>query len=428
MSLRLSIIIFLAWSLSGCSMPGTTAGPVGSQGTGEPQTLPQVVQKGAGAQWVQFTPKTNGALYSAIVSGPQGDVWFIDENAASLVRIAPSGATKEFSLSAFLNDDAVAMTVGSDGNFYIGGESTSILRVTPAGKAVSFAIPSGDSTSFNGMALGSDGNVWFAESNHIGRIEPSGKIKEFPYPSGYSGNQYGGVAPGSDGNVWFAESSGNAIGRVVPSTGKITMFPISTSCIPAAVVPAMDKNVWFACLASAPLLGSITPSGKIATYAVGGTFNDNETLQFCAEGPDGEPWCASRNDGNVFRVNTSSHTVTTFTPPLGSTDTPDALTAGSDGNVWVDTVGGKIDVFVSNPLKVTPDKLAFTALNRTDAVTVSEKGTSSWSASSSNTAVAKVAQGHSNSTFEVTSAGAGSCKVTISDGAGNTVAIKVTVS
>jgi virginiamycin B lyase len=202
-------------------------------------------------------------------------------------------------------------------------------------------------TSFDGIAAGPDGNVWFGEFHHIAKITPAGKITEFAYPSQSDPNQYGGVTAGSDGNVWFAQSSENAIGRIVPSTGKIKMFPIPVSCTPAAVVLAKDKNVWLFCLASSPMLGRVTPAGKIKTFPIGGNFGSNETEQFCEHGPDGEPWCASGDLNTVFRVNTSSQTVTTFKPPLLSGARPDAVTAGSDGNIWVDTVGGQIDVLLN---------------------------------------------------------------------------------
>ena len=427
MSARPLVILALTFTLTGCSLSGEQMRP-GAPAYSTNRTVPLVRQKGNGAQWVQFTPHTVGALYSAMALGPDGNVWFIDENADRLVRISTNGSVKEFSFESVAGGSGVSMTVGADKDFYIGDESSSIIRVTVKGSVQAFPIPSGDGTSIDGMALGSDGNVWFAEFNHIAKITPSGKITEFAYPSGYSTNQYGGVTTGSDGNVWFAESSNNAIGRVAPSTGKITMFPIPVSCTPAAVVLGNDKNVWFACLANEPLLGDITPKGKVATFAIGGAFGSNETEQFCARGPDGEPWCASGNDGTVFRINTTSHKVTTFTPPLGSGARPDAVAPGSDGNLWVDSVGGDLDVLVINPMTVSPTKLSFSAPGQKKTVSVSEAGVSSWTAKSSNTGVAKVVQGSSKSSFNVTSVGKGSCKITISDSVGNEVAVKVTVT
>jgi virginiamycin B lyase len=427
---RALLIAAVAIAFAGCSNSGGSGVPGVLSLPGQTVTLPEVSQKGKGAQWVQFLPKTLGASYSAIVPGPDGNMWFIDETGGGLVRMSLSGATKEFRLSSVLQGNAVSLAVGADGKFYILDESSNVVVVTKAGTAVSIPIPSGDNTSIDGLAPGPDGNVWFAEFNHYAKITPSGKITEFPYPSGYSTNQYGGVTTGSDGNVWLAESSNNAIGRIVPSTGAITMFTDPVECEPAPLVLGNDGNVWFACLANEPSIGSVTPSGGFANYPIGGSFNFNETEQFCERGPDGEPWCASANDNTVFRIDTTAHTVTTYTPPLGSESRPDAVAAGPDGNVWLDTAGapGDIDVLIPNPLKVKPNKLAFGATGQMQNLMVTEQGTSSWTARSSDTAVATVGAGGSNATFTVRSVGAGSCKITISDGAGNSVAVKVTVS
>ena len=418
---RLAFLVASAFlALAGCSEHGQPATPafIGP-------VIPGVVQKGGGGQFVQFTPNTLGALYSAIVQGPDGNMWFLDENAAQIVRMSMSGSIREFNIGAELSGNAVSMAAGADGKLYISDESTSITRVSTNGTAVQIPIPSGDNTSIDGIAAGPDGNVWFGEFTHIAKVTPAGVVTEFPYPSGI--NQYGGVTTGSDGNVWFAQSAQNAIGRINPTTGAIKMFDIAVSCTPAAVVLAKDNNVWFFCLTSSPTLGKITPSGHITTFNIGGTFGANETEQFCARGPDGEPWCASGNDGTLFRVNTSTHTVKSFTPPLSPGARPDAVAAGPDGNIWMDSVGGDIDVLVLNPLKVMPTKLSFSGTGQTMPVTVSEKGVSAWTASSSDTSVATVAPGGSASIFNVTSVGAGTCKVKISDSAGNSVSAKVTV-
>lgn len=417
---RIASLVASALVLAACSGHGEPATPAFTN-----PIVPGVVQKGGGGQFVQFTPMTIGALYSAIVQGPDGNMWFLDENAARLVRMSLSGTIKEFDIEAELSGNAVSMAVGPDGKLYISDESTSITRVTTSGTAVQIPIPSGDNTAIDGLAAGPDGNVWFAEFTHIAKVTPGGVVTEFPYPSGI--NQYGGVTTGSDGNVWFAQSAQNEIGRINPTTGVMKMFTIAVACTPAAVVLAKDNNVWFFCLTSAATLGKITPSGHITTYNIGGTFGSNETEQFCARGPDGEPWCAAGNDGTLFRVNTSAHTVTSFTPPLSPGARPDAVAAGPDGNVWMDSVGGDIDVLVIDPIKVTPTQLTFSGAGQMMAVMVSEKSVSSWTASSSNTAVATVAQGGSASTFDVTSVGVGTCKVKISDSVGNSVSVKVTV-
>jgi VCBS repeat-containing protein len=178
------------------------------------------------------------------------------------------------------------------------------------------------------------------------------------------------------------------------------------------------------------MLGSITPSGTIATYPIGATFNDNRVGQFCTRGPDGEPWCASRRDQDVIRVDTAAHTVEKFTPPVSAGTFLNSLTTGPDGNLWVDTVGGTpdVDVLVSDPLTVKPNVFSFSAVGQSSTLTVKQTGTTHWTATSSNPAVATVVPGGTNATFTVRATGVGSCKITISDGSGNSVAVNVTVT
>jgi len=153
MSSRPLIILTLACTLTGCSLTGGQMRPYAAL-PNDSFAQPQVVQKGKGAQWVQFKPHTLSGLYSAMALGPDGNVWFIDENAASLVRISASASIKEFRLSGTITGNAVSMTVGADKNFYIGDESSNIVRVTAKGKAQVFPTPSGDGTSIDGMGLG----------------------------------------------------------------------------------------------------------------------------------------------------------------------------------------------------------------------------------------------------------------------------------
>jgi virginiamycin B lyase len=430
MTVRREVVLFVATlALAGCSTLSSSVGPGAPEAEQPLQAAPapDVAQRGNGRRWVQFKTRTLGGSYAAMAT-LDGQVWFLDESGNGLVRIDETGSTREFRLTGS-GGSPVSMTVGADGKLYVGAASANVLVVTTAGKIDVVPIPSGDTTSLDGMALGPDGNVWFAEFDHIAKITPSEKITEFPYPAGDSPNQYGGVTAGSDGNVWFAASSANAIGRIVPSTGKITIFPIGPGCVPASLVTANDKNVWFFCLTSSPLLGRIDPRGTIATYAIGGTFNSNEGEQFCTRGPDGEPWCASGNDDTLFRVNTGTHTVTTYTPPVPSGSRPNAVVAGPDGNLWVDTVAGAvIDVLAVDPLKVTPNTVTFGAIGQTQTLSVSEAGTTSWTASSSNTSVATVKAGATASTFVVTAVAAGTCDVTVSDAVGNSVRVAVTSS
>jgi hypothetical protein len=66
-------------------------------------------------------------LYSAILTGPDANIWYIDENAAGLVRMSVSGSIHQFPLTG-VGANVVSMTVGADKKFYILNESSNIVR------------------------------------------------------------------------------------------------------------------------------------------------------------------------------------------------------------------------------------------------------------------------------------------------------------
>jgi virginiamycin B lyase len=415
----------IAIVLGGCAQ--RSPGPVPPSGVLPGQfggVRPDVSQRGNGSQWKQFTPKASGSVWDNIVAGPDGNMWYTDENASGLVRITMDGAVKEYSLPAGPYD----LTVGADKRFYINDTGTTIIRTDTHGSSSTFSIPSGDSTQLDGIATGPDGNVWFTEYNHVGKIDTKGKITEYPYPTQPGVNTYGGITAGPDGNMWFAESTNNAIGVIKPSTGKITEYPIPQECSPAPIVSPSDGNLWFACLLTVRTVGSATTHGAITLYQLGGTGGGgNYTQQFGAVGPDGLPWFASADGGIVYSVDTTSHMPTDYSPPPG-TQRPNGLATGPDGNIWITMLPpNHVEVLILNILKVKPDSLTFPTLGTKQALTVSQPGTKIWTAKSSDTTIATVKQGAKANQFIVQSVGSGKCSVTISDAIANSAKIPVTV-
>ena len=413
--------------ICGCSMRGSSNMP--APGGFPPFTEPQVIEKGAGAEWARLTPHTLGALGAGIVRGPDGNMWFIDENAGDLVRLSMSGGFKEFSMGSQLGGSAIALTVGADNKFYVANESAKIVRVTTSGVVKSFTTKTGDNTELGALALGPDGNVWFPETAHLGSITPTGVITEFAYPAGFSTpNQFGTIATGADNNLWFNESGDNSIVRFVIATHSFKEFKIASSCTPVGLVKARDNNIWFTCIALPRQVGRITTAGVIKLFPGGGAFSGEETFQISTLGPDGQPWFSSSDTGSIFRIDTATGKVTFSSPPFMNGERPDSVASGPDGNIWVTTIGlSNVYVRVLHPLKLTPLTLTFASSGLSQNVVVSQSGTASWTATSSNTAVATVTQGSPADTFVVKSVAPGTCSVKIADAIGNSAQVHVTV-
>jgi len=156
----------------------------------------------------EFPLPPQPSLLVAITKGPDGNLWFTEQNPFSsdeIGRITPSGTITEFPLPS-LQSGAGSITAGPDGNLWFteSGRDT-IGRMSPAGDIAEFRLPNGPV----GITAGPDGNLWFTESGRdtIGRMSPAGIITEFSLPSLPTAKRdLVSITAGPDGNLWFAES------------------------------------------------------------------------------------------------------------------------------------------------------------------------------------------------------------------------------
>src|SRR5690242_3415962 len=175
---------------------------------------------------------------ASLALGPDGNIWFVDNNRDVIGRISPAGQVKQFSVPVEVAGGAQTIAAGSDGNLYVtasgggNGKPDWILRVTPAGAITKLSAGQNPGAGFGSgpesIIAGPDGNIWFTEfwTNRIGRLMPSGVLTEYAIPTGNSAPR--GIVSGPDGNVWFVESGRErpAIARISP-TGRITEFPVT---------------------------------------------------------------------------------------------------------------------------------------------------------------------------------------------------------
>jgi streptogramin lyase len=287
---------------------------------------------------------TPNSLPARIAAGPEGDLWFTENNefeSTSIGRITPAGAVTQFPVRAF--SEPLGIVAGPDGNLWFtevnnvpceaGGCPSRVARIDPTTHAVaefSTGITQG-SQPWN-IAAGPDGNLWFSErtgpvgfAGQMARITPAGVVTEFK--AGITGDtEPDGVTAGPDGNVWFTEEAGNRIGRITPG-GTITEFPIpSANSEPVAIVTGPDGNLWFA-EQDSEKIGRITPAGTITEFPLHAPDGEPRAI---ALGPDGNIWFAMDN-GDIGRI-TPTGVVTTCTTGIGGEIS--GLTAGPDGSVW----------------------------------------------------------------------------------------------
>ena len=406
--------------LAGCGGHFMQAAPIAGA---PPHTAhPFVVQNGKiPVNWTQFKwgdTVQNPNVYNAITS-VAGVMWYTDYNGNNLIKMTMGGSPHAFHLTCTCPTAGTlfypaSITVGADGKLYMGTASPAgyVGIATQTGAFSVKAIPSHDQTYVGGSARGPDNNVWFTELAHIAKISQAGTITEFKYPDGNTANYYGAVASGPGGDVWATEYNKNQIDDIDPDTGGITSYTLG--CSPSGLIAASDGNLYAMC---SSYLVRITPSGSFTLIYIPG-FSDDGYPSALARGPDGNPWWTISGHNDIATYNPQSNAMSVYVPPTGfSTDY--GLTAGPDGNVWALDSTGFADVYILNVLGFTPRNLTFTGIGQTIVITVTEPGTTSWTATSANPGVATVTQSSPASKFNVKSIGAGTSLITIKDAIGN---------
>lgn len=305
----------------------------------------------------EFTVPTTGGPPNGITGGPDGNVWFTDDN-GNIGRVTPDGHITEFPIqpNPKYASHPDGITTGADQNLWFaesgpfsGTTHNHIGRMSPEGVLLNdYEIATFPSTP-RGVATGSDGNVWFTEydSNSIGRIKPDGTIDEFPIPG--SENEPLSIAEGPDGNLWFTTNNSESVWKIT-TNGAITQYPWNDYTYDI-VAAGLDGSVWFTNGGSR--LARIAPTTGIVTEVPlpARVFPTRLT-----NGPDFNLWFTDRGNNQLDRL-TPAGDLTRFAFPTPQSNTS-PLTTGPDGNIWFGEgsfTGSKIAQLVLDAPGTAPD-------------------------------------------------------------------------
>ena len=255
----------------------------------------------------------------SIILGPDGNLWFTEQNASNVARVTPDGVITEFRTPTF--SFPLDITAGPDGNVWFSeGAVGQIAFITPSGRIKEILFSS--SGAAGGIVTGSDGNIWFTDliGNSIWRLElPTRTLTSFPVPTPNSFPS--DITLGADGNLWFVEGVGK-IGRITPE-GVITEFGTDLS-LPFSIATGPDGNVWFT-QRFKPEIGKITPAGEFTFYPLPGNAEEiapghGNTLIFTEFG-----------NSKIAKITTDG--VVTESPEIRFSE-PTGIAAGPDRSIW----------------------------------------------------------------------------------------------
>lgn len=303
----------------------------------------------AGGAINEYTVPTLNSGPNAIVTGPDGALWFTEGVGNKIGRMTTSGAFTEYTIPTgvegfFGTSDPTDIAVGPDGAlWFTEAYGNNIGRITTGGSITEYPVPTAGAQPF-GIVAGPDNALWFTEfvGGNIGRITTAGVVtNEYPTTTPNSGPW--GITAGPDGNLWFVENVPPFnVGRI--TTGGVVTEYATPAIYPESIAVGSDNALWFSGIGRVTTAGVVNPTlYQIPSYS--GTNS-------LASGPDGAIWFTEGQQNNIGRITTAG--VFTEYPVPTPLSNPYGITAGPDGNVWfTEQASGPCQFgFCSHPNKI----------------------------------------------------------------------------
>lgn len=275
----------------------------------------------------QFRVPTADSEPLSITNGSDGNRWFVEGNLDSVLespaigRITPAGAITEFPVNcSFCSLSDIVQ--GPDDILYFTSNEPILGRITTSGEFLEpIPMPETDVLAGNLAVRGNE--IWITDFNNdsLWRYDVgSGQFTQFPVP------EPSDVAVDEAGIVWFAATSDQAIGRLDPATGNVTLTQTDT-LVPRGIAVAADGDVWFTARFDPQGVGRLDPvTGAVTEFPL-----SNVGPQDIAAAPDGSMWFTQTTKGNIARI-TDAGVVTEAKVVRGSE--PFGITVRPNGDPW----------------------------------------------------------------------------------------------
>src|SRR5271166_3125563 len=275
-----------------------------------------------------------------ITLGGEGELWFTQKDTPTpeIGRITPAGVATEFPTGVKGFPDGEGITTGHEGDLWftmLSGQG--IGQMTPTGETTIFPITGGE-PEFVAITTGTGGELWFTQDfvKAVWEMTPGGSAEQYFTPTAWSTPDYDsqGITVGHEGDIWFTEYSAHAIGRLDPTTRKVTQFTtgLPSGAEPVAIATGPEGDLWFTEDGGPGAVGRITPSGSVTNFKTEGLSSPDGI----AAGPEGDMWFTDIHDSKIGRIAPSGEVMAFAVGNLNAgSKTPMAITAGAEGNMWV---------------------------------------------------------------------------------------------
>jgi virginiamycin B lyase len=267
----------------------------------------------------QFKVPTANSQPRAITNGSDGNRWFTEGTEftaapAKIARITPAGAITEFAPGVADGCNGCIITdiaQGPGGILYLTSNDPTLMRFDVATQSFQAPVPMPNTSALGGNLAVSATDVWITDFNNdvVWRYQLStGQFTSFAV------SDPADVAVDGAGNAWFtrpgdvnAPGTSN-IGRIDAASGTVTTTPTSdgsTTVAPRSVTVAGDGQVWFTARFTPQAVGRLSPSTGVVTIfltpsnpgpsGIAGVITEGKAVKGSGPfgitvAPNGDPW------------------------------------------------------------------------------------------------------------------------------------------
>jgi streptogramin lyase len=165
------------------------------------------------------SPVTGSGEASFIITGPDHNLWFVEEAASKIGRITTSGVITEFP-TLTPNASPKNLAIGADGNLWFPEIGSGLVgRITMSGVITEYPMVADPTIHrLRRVAVTPDGSMWVVEAmiappwdSEIGKFDTTGtELDLWSFPNG----EPRPITAGPDGNPWFVDEANNAVVRL----------------------------------------------------------------------------------------------------------------------------------------------------------------------------------------------------------------------
>jgi streptogramin lyase len=290
----------------------------------------------------QFKVPTANSQPRAITNGSDGNRWFTEGTEftaapAKIGRITPAGVITEFAPDVAAGCNLCIITdiaQGPGGILYITSNDPTLMRFDMATQSFATPVPMPNTSALGGNLAVSATDVWITDFNNdvVWRYHLSdGQFTSFPVTDPAD------VAVDVAGNAWFTQPGDvnapgtSTIGRIDAATGAVTTTPTtdgSTTVAPRSLTVAADGQVWFTARFTPQAVGRLDPSTGTVTIFL---TPSNPGPEGIAASPDGSIWFTQTIKGNIAKID-NADVITEGRVVKGSG--PFGITVAANGDPW----------------------------------------------------------------------------------------------